>query len=31
MAKIAAPITAMPPPWGVGVRWLERAFGRASA
>ncbi len=25
------PITAMPPPCGVGIRWLERAFGRASA
>ena len=27
----AAPTTAMPPPCGVGILWLERAFGRASA
>ena len=26
-----AAITAMPAPCGVGMRWEERAFGRASA
>jgi len=28
---IVAAITAMPPPWGVGLRWEDRAFGRARA
>ena len=27
----AAPTTAMPPPCGVGILWLDRALGRASA
>ena len=27
--KVAA-TTAMPPPWGVGVLWEERAFGLAT-
>jgi len=29
--KSVAPITAMPPPCGVGILWDERAFGFASA
>jgi hypothetical protein len=30
-ATKAAHRTAIPPPWGVGTRWLERAFGLANA
>ena len=29
--RSAAADTAMPPPCGVGILWLERAFGRANA
>src|SRR6516164_11254557 len=29
--RMVAPITAIPPPWGVGVLWDDREFGFATA